>query len=105
MNFDPRIITWLHADLVWFFVGLVIAIAVRDVVLSPTPAERDKEIATIGALADFYAQSAAPLEKLITRPGAAPELGQLYAEIRSAESRAAASTMESSSLVVKGLVR
>lgn len=68
------------------------SIAVRDVVLSPTPAERDKEIATIGALADFYAQSAAPLEKLITRPGAAPELGQLYAEIRSAESQAVAST-------------
>ena len=31
------------------------SIAVRDVVLSPTPAERDKEIATIAALADFSA--------------------------------------------------
>ena len=68
------------------------SIAVRDVVLSPTPAERDKEIATIAALADFYAQSATPLEKLITRAGAAPELGQLYAAIRSAEAQAVAST-------------
>lgn len=78
------------------------SIAVRDVVLSPTPAERDKEIATIGALADFYAQSAAPLEKLITRPGAAPELGQLYAEIRSAESRAVTSTQAIISQVQAG---
>ncbi|WKK91162.1 methyl-accepting chemotaxis protein [Diaphorobacter sp. C33] len=68
------------------------SIAVRDVVLSPSPAERDREIATIAALADFYAQSAAPLEKLITRKGAAPELGQLYADIRSAESKAVATT-------------
>lgn len=28
MDFDPRIITWLHADLVWLFVGIVIAVAV-----------------------------------------------------------------------------
>ena len=68
------------------------SIAVRDVVLSPTPAERDQEIATIAALADFYAQSAAPLEKLVTRAGAAPELGRLYADIRSAEAKAVAST-------------
>lgn len=31
------------------------SIAVRDLVFSPTPNERDKEIATIAALADFYA--------------------------------------------------
>lgn len=68
------------------------AIAVRDVVLSPTPAERDKEIATIAALADFYAQSAAPLEKLITRPEADPALGQLYADIRRIESQTVATT-------------
>ena len=68
------------------------AIAIRDVVLSPTPAEREKEIATIAALADFYAQSAAPLEKLIGRSDAAPELAQLYADIRSAEAKAVAST-------------
>ena len=68
------------------------SIAVRDVVLSPTPAERDKEIATIAALADFYAQSATPLEKLINRVGAPPELAPLYAGIRSAEAQAVAST-------------
>ena len=68
------------------------SIAVRDVVLSPTPAERDKEIATIAALADFYAQSATPLEKLGNRVGAPPELAPLYAGIRSAEAQAVAST-------------
>ena len=66
------------------------SIAVRDVVLSPTPAERDKEIATIAALADFYAQSATPLEKLVNRVGAPPELAPLYAGIRSAEAQAVA---------------
>ena len=68
------------------------SIAVRDVVLSPTPAERDKEIATIAALADFYAQSATPLEKLVNRVGAPPELAPLYAGIRSAEAQAVATT-------------
>ena len=68
------------------------SIAVRDVVLSPTQAERDKEIATIAALADFYAQSAVPLETLITRPNADPALGQLYADIQRAEAQAVATT-------------
>src|SRR5574344_2556858 len=68
------------------------SIAVRDVVLSPTPAERDKEIATIAALADFYAQSATPLEKLVHRVGAPPELAPLYEGIRNAEAQAVAST-------------
>jgi methyl-accepting chemotaxis protein len=68
------------------------SIAVRDVVLSPTPAERDKEIATIAALADFYAQSGAPLEKLVHRVGAPPELAPLYEGIRSAEAQAVATT-------------
>ena len=68
------------------------AIAVRDVVLSTTPAERQKEIDAITALAAFYAQSAGPLEKLIARPGAAPELAKLYADIRQIESQAVATT-------------
>ena len=38
------------------------AIAIRDVVLSTQPSERDKEVATIAALARFYAESATPLE-------------------------------------------
>lgn len=28
MPFDPKVITWLHADLVWLFIGLVVAVAV-----------------------------------------------------------------------------
>lgn len=68
------------------------SIAVRDVVLSPNASEREKEIAAIAALADFYAQSAVPLEKLINRPGAVPELARLYADIRSAASQAEATT-------------
>lgn len=68
------------------------SIAVRDVVLSPTPADREREIATIAALADFYAASAEPLERLIKRPGADPALGQLYEDIRRKEARAVATT-------------
>ncbi|WP_428163851.1 methyl-accepting chemotaxis protein [Diaphorobacter sp.] len=68
------------------------SIAVRDVVLSPTPADREREIATIAALGDFYAQSAVPLEKLINRVGAPPELGPIYADIRNAEAQAVATT-------------
>ncbi len=68
------------------------SIAVRDVVLGSTPAERQKEIATIAALAAFYAESAGPLEKLIARPGAAPELARLYAGIRDIEAQAVATT-------------
>ncbi len=68
------------------------SIAVRDVVLASTAAERDREIATIASLAAFYADSAAPLEKLITRPGADPALGQMYAAIRAVEAQAVAST-------------
>lgn len=68
------------------------SIAVRDVVLSATPAERQKEIATIASLAAFYAKSAGPLEKLVAQPGAAPELARLYADIRSIEAQAVATT-------------
>lgn len=68
------------------------SIAVRDVVLSSTPAEREKEIATIESLASFYAQSAEPLEKLIARPGAEPDLAQLYADIRGIEKQAVSVT-------------
>lgn len=68
------------------------AIAIRDVVLSRSAADRNKEIDTIKTLASFYAQSAAPLEKLITRPQADPILGTLYADIRQAEAQAATTT-------------
>ncbi|MHA7601654.1 methyl-accepting chemotaxis protein [Alicycliphilus sp. T452] len=68
------------------------SIAVRDVVLGSTPAARQKEIATIASLAAFYAESAGPLEKLVARPGAEPELARLYAGIRDIEAQAVATT-------------
>ncbi|GAA6120849.1 methyl-accepting chemotaxis protein [Acidovorax sp. FG27] len=68
------------------------SIAVRDVVLSATPQERQREVETIAALAAFYAQSAGPLEQLIARPGAAPELARLYADIRQIEAQAVNTT-------------
>lgn len=70
------------------------SIAVRDVVLAATPSERDAHIAEIEGLADFYAQSAAPLERLIRRPEADPSLGELYNTIRSIEARTVATTQE-----------
>ena len=41
------------------------AIAIRDVVLAATPADGERERATIQQLAEFYANSAGPLEKLV----------------------------------------
>ena len=70
------------------------SIAIRDVVLSTTTAERHKEMATIAKLADFYAQSAHALEKIIAVPGAEPELTQLYSEIQKIETQAVAVTQE-----------
>ena len=68
------------------------AIAVRDVVLSANASDREREKAAIDQLAAFYAKSAGPLEKLIKAPGAAPELGQLYAAIQEIENNAVATT-------------
>ena len=50
------------------------AIAVRDVVLSSTPAQRQAEVATIEQLARFYADSAGPLEQLLKTSANAAEL-------------------------------
>ncbi|WP_313605267.1 methyl-accepting chemotaxis protein [Comamonas jiangduensis] len=68
------------------------SIAVRDLVFSPTPSERAKEIATIAALADFYAQSTQSLEALLKLPGVSPEVHPLYADIKRAESQAVTTT-------------
>jgi methyl-accepting chemotaxis protein len=68
------------------------AIAIRDVVLSATPADRAREVAEIERLAAFYAQSAGPLEKLLASPGAAPELAPLYAGIKEIENKTVATT-------------
>ena len=68
------------------------SIAIRDVVLSATAADRRKEVAEIERLAAFYAESAGPLEKMISVPGASPELAKLYAGIKDIETRAVATT-------------
>jgi methyl-accepting chemotaxis protein len=68
------------------------AIAIRDVVLAATPADGERERATIQELAAFYANSAGPLEKLVSAPGAEPELARLYAGIQAIEARAVATT-------------
>ncbi|MBS7349928.1 MAG: MCP four helix bundle domain-containing protein [Comamonas sp.] len=70
------------------------AIAIRDVVLSTTPERKDAEVATIAKLADFYAQSAAPLRSLVERPGADPQLAQMYAAIARIEAQAVATTQD-----------
>ncbi|MFG6414992.1 methyl-accepting chemotaxis protein [Roseateles sp. DC23W] len=78
------------------------AIAIRDVVLSAQPAEREREKAAIDRLAAFYAESAGPLERLIGQPGAEPELARLYAGIKDIEQRAVATTQAIVAAVEKG---
>ena len=78
------------------------AIAARDVVLSATPADRQKEVATIARLAAFYAESAGPLEKLIAAPGADPALGGLYGDIKKIEAQTVATTQAIVDAVDKG---
>jgi len=68
------------------------SIAVRDVVLSASAADRAKEVAAIDELAKFYAGSAAPLEKLIGTSADATELQRLYGTIKDIEAQAVAST-------------
>ena len=68
------------------------SIAIRDVVLASTPEQRQKEEADIRSLADFYAQSAGHLEKLIAAPGASPELSTLYANSEAIDVQAVATT-------------
>ncbi len=78
------------------------AIAIRDVVLSASPEARQREKATIAELAEFYARSAGPLEKLIGAPGADPQLATLYAAIKDIENRAVATTQRIAGLVEQG---
>ena len=78
------------------------SIAVRDVVLSANPADRQRELAAIEQLAAFYAKSAGPLEALIGAPGASPELGRLYEAIKDIERQAVASTEAVTAAVNKG---
>ena len=78
------------------------AIAIRDVVLSSTPSDREREKATIEQLAAFYAKSAGPLEAMVKAPGAQPELAQLYAGIKDIEDKAVATTKSIIAAVEQG---
>ncbi len=68
------------------------AIAARDVVLSSSASERQKEIASIEQLARFYAESAGPLEALLQTSADAAELRVLYGAIKDIEKQAVSST-------------
>lgn len=68
------------------------AIATRDMVLATSAEHRADEKRTIARLAQFYAQSAAPLEKLIIGAGDRDELQRLYTTIKEIEGRTVATT-------------
>jgi len=78
------------------------AIAVRDVTLSTSPADRQKELATIDALARFYAESAKPLEALLAKAEDKPELDKLYGAIKDIEAQAIATTQSVVKMVEAG---
>ncbi|MDO9286276.1 MAG: MCP four helix bundle domain-containing protein, partial [Aquabacterium sp.] len=78
------------------------SIAVRDVVLSASAPDRQKELAAIDGLAAFYAQSAGPLQALIAAPGASPELSRLYGSIQAIEQQAVGSTQRIVAAVAAG---
>jgi len=75
------------------------SIAIRDVVLSASSADRQREVAAIDRLAAFYANSAGPLEQMISAPGTVPELAALNAAIKDIESRAVGTTRKIIELV------
>ncbi len=77
------------------------SIAVRDVVLSESAADRQKELATIERLAKFYADAALPLEALLRTSDDAAEIQRLYGAIKDIEARAVASTNEVIALVAR----
>jgi len=78
------------------------AIAVRDVTLSASPADRQREIEAIDTLARFYASSAAPLEALLAKADDKPELNRLYGNIKSIDARAVATTQSVVKLTESG---
>jgi methyl-accepting chemotaxis protein len=78
------------------------AIAVRDVVLGAEPADRQKEIAAIDALARFYADSAKPLEALLATAEDKPALDKLYGDIKAIEAQAVATTQSIVKLMEAG---
>lgn len=68
------------------------AIAVRDLVLSPTESERENEIKNIDYLASFYEKSTESLNSLLQLPEVSPEVFPLYDDIKKAEVPAVATT-------------
>jgi len=68
------------------------SIAVRDVVLAATPAERQKQVDFIAARARFYADSTAGIESLLASTRTSQEVLALYRDIRAAEAAAVATT-------------
>ena len=68
------------------------AIAVRDEVLSSSATERQQLNHDIKRLAQFYAESVAPLERLLQSSPDATELRVLYGTIQDIEKQAVAST-------------
>jgi methyl-accepting chemotaxis protein len=78
------------------------AIAIRDVVLSTSEAEQQKEVATIEALARFYAESAKPLETLIAQSADQADLKRLYGAVQTIEAQAVATTQSIVNMVRAG---
>jgi methyl-accepting chemotaxis protein len=68
------------------------AIAIRDQVLAEDEAARRREATTIDELAAFYARSAGPLQTLLGRADAPPQLKALYADIQAIEAKTVATT-------------
>lgn len=68
------------------------AIAVRDEVLSSSASERRQLSHDIEQLAQFYAESVGPLERLLQSSADATELRVLYRAIQASEQQAVAST-------------
>ncbi|MBT0570342.1 MCP four helix bundle domain-containing protein [Curvibacter sp. CHRR-16] len=68
------------------------SIAVRDVVLARSEQDRQREVEHIKQLADFYVQSAKPLEALLAKSGIDPKLLDLYKDIRAIEQKTVATT-------------
>ena len=78
------------------------AIAIRDVVLSASPAEQQKEVATIEDLARFYAESAKPLETLMAQSADQADLKRLYGAVQAIEAQAVATTQSIVNMVRAG---
>ena len=69
-----------------------IAIAARDVVISSTAADRQREVATVNELAATYGRAIAALEKHFNTADTTTPRGKAFAGIREIEKRATSST-------------